>query len=286
MTLNARPVTDAVGVEVVDVDVRTLAPADFDELRELWRRHLVVVFRDQVLTPDDQAAFCQGLGQMYILPTDSDQRVGVSGNMFFISNQVVEGKPGALPDGEMWFHYDRIYAEMPPAAGVLFGIEIPPEGGNTLFANSMAAYEGLSDEIKDRLDGLTAEHVYDYRATTRKVSPSDAGADSYCHPAVIRHPVLGQPALYVSRLMTLRLLELDQRESDELLQRLFDEIERQQYRYEHVWRPGDLVVWDNNGCLHARTDFDPTYHRTLRRMSLANAAAPVAYKRHAATTGS
>jgi taurine dioxygenase len=286
MTLNARPITDAVGVEVVDVDVRTLRPADFDELRELWRRHLVLVFRDQNLTPADQAAFCEGLGQLYVLPTNADSRDGVSGNMFFISNQVVDGKPGALPDGEMWFHYDLIYSALPPAAGVLFGIEIPPGGGNTRFANSMAVYEGLSGEVKDRLDGLTAEHVYDYRSTTSRTSVADAAADSHRHPAVVRHPALGKPVLYVSRLMTIRLLELDQKESDELLQHLFDEIERPEYHYEHIWRPGDLVVWDNNGCLHARTDFDPKYHRTLRRMSLANTASPAAYRRHAATTRS
>jgi taurine dioxygenase len=285
MSWGIRPLTDSIGVEVSDVDVRTLTAEDFTVLRDLWREHLVLVFRGQELSADEQATFAEGLGPLFLLG-EFAANPGVSGgNSFYISNQVVDGKPGALPDGEMWFHFDLLYSELPPSAGILFALEVPPEGGNTIFTNAIEAFARLTPEVKEQVLGLTAEHVYDYRTTTRRISASEA-ALSHRHPAVVRHPVIGKPVLYVSRLMTIRLLELGEKESDELLQLLFAQTEKPEFHYEHKWRPGDLVVWDNNSGLHSRTDFDPKYRRTLRRMSLANAAPPEAFRRHAVLSGS
>ena len=177
---------------------------------------------------------------------------------------------GVLPDGEMQFHTDQCYYETPSRATILFAIEIPSEGGNTKFANAYRAYDALSPETKNRLKGLKAHNVYDYDANaTIKSRESAPDAPRYEHPVVIRHPETGGEVLYVNRLMTDHIVGMERSESDALLEELFAALENPAYCYEHVWTPGDLVMWDNLCTLHARTWFDPSQSRVLRRTTVA-----------------
>jgi taurine dioxygenase len=153
-------------------------------------------------------------------------------------------------------------------ATLLYAIEVPARGGNTLFANMYAAYEALPGDVKQRLTGLAALNVYDYEGNPTKRGAVRDGAPSFVHPVVRTHPATGRKALYVNRLMTHSIIGLSPDESDDLLTFLFDHQEKKRFVYEHVWTPGDLILWDNRSTLHARSDFDAGERRLLRRVAV------------------
>jgi len=131
------------------------------------------------------------------------------------------------------------------------------------------AYETLPDSIKRRIDGKKALNAYDYdSASTKRGGDVGNDAPQYVHPVVRTHPATGRKALYVNRLMTRRIEGLPGGESEELLTFLFDHQERPEFVYGHVWRPGDLLLWDNRCALHARTDFSAGERRLLRRVTI------------------
>jgi taurine dioxygenase len=153
---------------------------------------------------------------------------------------------------------------------MLYAIEIPAEGGNTLFANAYAAYEALPDEVKRRIEGRKAVQVYDYGGGVldRKHMVEPQAGMSFAHPVARTHPATGRKALYVNRLMTHHIEGLPRQESEALLGLMFDTLERPEFVYEHRWRVGDLLLWDNRCTLHARRDFDPDESRWMRRVTI------------------
>jgi taurine dioxygenase len=276
MAFKTRQLAPHFGVEVYAGDLRELADADIAELKKIWLDSQLMLFRDQVLSADEQIAFVSRFGPVGDVATATKDLDAKQRQVMIIANRKFEGKEGSLPDGEMWYHFDQAYLEVPIAAGFLYGVEVPAEGGNTLFSNAVEAYRNLSEEVKLKLDGLLAENVYDYRATTRVLAEGEEAA-RHEHPVVRRHPRTGKPALYVSPLMSRKVIGLPELESRELLQYLFSQIEGQASRYEHCWHRGDLLVWDNASVLHARTEFDPAEARILRRLSLAGQGVPEPY---------
>lgn len=267
--LMTRPLSAALGVEILDLDLRDpLPPAVVVQLREAWYEGLILLLRDQTLAEEDQVRFAECFGPP--AKTINVNNTGKHPAVMLISNIRKDGKPiGALPDGEMQFHTDQCYIEKPAAASMLYAIEVPSVGGNTLFANAYLAYETLPAEIKRRIDGRKAVNAYDYEnASTIRGTRLREGVPQYSHPVVRTHPATGRKALYVNRLMTIAIEDLPQAESDELLNLLFDHQEQRQFVYEHVWRIGDILMWDNRCTLHARTDFSPTERRLLRRVTI------------------
>jgi taurine dioxygenase len=169
----------------------------------------------------------------------------------------------------MYFHSDQCYVERPIKGTTLYAIELPRQGGNTLFANMYLAYETLPAEAQQRIAGLKAMNVYDYANNpTMRGATIREGVPHYAHPVVRTHPDTGRKALFVNRLMTDHILDMPREESDELLAFLFDHQEQRRFVYEHVWSVGDLLLWDNRCSLHARTDFDPRERRLLRRVAI------------------
>ena len=267
--LTWRPLSPALGAEILGVDLRRENDDRvFAEIREIWHQSLVILLRDQELSEDDEVRFAEKFGPPAKIHTP--QFVRGHPAVMLISNIREDGKPiGALPDGEMHFHTDQCHQERPAMASMLYAIEVPKEGGNTLFANGYKAYETLPAEIKRRIERRRALNAYDYdnAATLRGTRVAD-GVPSYVHPVVRTHPATGRKALYVNRLMTVHIEGLPQEESDELLNFLFDHQEQRQFVYEHVWRPGDLLMWDNRCALHARTDFSAGERRLMRRVTI------------------
>ena len=154
-------------------------------------------------------------------------------------------------------------------ASMLYALEVPTKGGNTLFANAYLAYETLPAAVKVRIDGRKALNAYDYDgASTRRGTKLREGIPSYWHPVVRTHPATGRKALYVNRLMTIAIEGMPQSESEELLSMLFEHQEQPKFVYEHVWRPHDVLLWDNRCALHARTDFSADERRLMRRMAI------------------
>src|ERR1700676_3417041 len=167
----------------------------------------------------------------------------------------------------MHFHTDQCHQAIPAKALMLYAIEIPSQGGNTLFSNAYAAYETLPEDTKRRIDGRRPLNAYDNDSTQRTANYDNAG--SWCwHPVVRAHPATGRKALYVTRLMTREIEDLPREESDAILQKLFDHQEQPKFVYEHVWRAGDIVMWDNRCTLHARSDFSAGERRLLRRVTI------------------
>ena len=272
MSIEILPASDALGAEVTGVDLS--GPIDGDVaalLRRAWLDYLVLVFRGQDIDQHAQLAFTRLFGQPGGVFSPRPQR-GLDGEplepgIMMVSNIRRDGKPlGLAHDGEMWFHSDMCYDENPHQATMLYAIEIPPVGGNTLFANMYAAYARLPEATKERIRGRTALQMHEYYRTDRpRVRDDMSDVRHFSHPVAIAHSETGRKALYVNRLMTARIDGMEEEESDALVDELLGASEDPSIVYEHVWRVGDLVMWDNRCVTHARTDFPETERRLLRR---------------------
>lgn len=274
-SLTVRPLSPALGAEISGVDLREDMSADtFQEILDAWHRHLVILFRDQSLTEDDQIRFAKRFGalQKRTRPREAlNERSSVEHPEYtmLVTNIRENGKLiGSLPDGEMHFHSDQCYLEKPATGTFLYAIEVPSAGGDTLFLNMYKAYETLPADLKARIDGRKALNAYLYDSTTRDMNGSKVDFTAHPHysqPIVRTHPDTHRKALYVNRLMTFTVEGMDDKEGSALLNRLFDHAEQDQFIYAHKWRVGDLVLWDNRCTLHARTDFSDRERRLLRR---------------------
>jgi len=267
--LALRPLSAALGAEIIGIDLRQeIDDGLFALIRDAWHQNLVILLRDQKLSEEDQVRFAAKFGPPAQIHTK--QFVRSHSAVMLISNIREDGKPiGALPDGEMHFHTDQCHQAQPAMASMLYALEVPSTGGNTLFANGYKAYETLPPEIKRRIEGRKALNAYDYdTAATKRGTRLAPSVPSYTHPMVRTHPATGRKALYVNRLMTVGIEGLPAQESDELLAILFEHQERREFIYEHIWRAGDLLMWDNRCTLHARTDFSPNERRLMRRVTI------------------
>ena len=268
MTVVVEALSAPVGARITGVDLS--APLDEDAYRTIhraWLDHQVLIFPDQKLSEDDQIRFTKLWGEMPVrdrYETRAEREIKDK-SIMLVSNIREDGKPiGSLPDGEMMFHSDGAYDRDPYRYTLLYAVELPSTGGNTLFADMYGAYDTLSDDLKRRLAGCTAEQGY-YAGTVHKDQPAGPYSGDFVHPLFIRHEETGRTALYVSRLITRRIVEMDEAESAEVLEALFDHCEQSSLIYEHVWTRGDFVMWDNRCLNHARTDFPETERRLLRR---------------------
>jgi taurine dioxygenase len=191
--LATRPLSPALGLEVLGVDLRNPISAELAaQLEDVWHRGLVILLRDQDLTEEDEVRFAECFGTL--AKTLNVHHTGKHPATMLISNIRKDGKPiGALPDGEMQFHTDQCYIERPAKASMLYAIEVPSVGGNTLFANAYAAYETLTDEVKRRIDGRKAINAYDYtNASVKRGTQLGEGVPHYSHPVVRTHPATGR----------------------------------------------------------------------------------------------
>jgi taurine dioxygenase len=163
---------------------------------------------------------------------------------------------------------------VPSKGTLLYSVEIPSTGGNTLFASGYAAYDTLDPALRDRLEGRLAKHHYNYGSTIRGDSRGTEAFAESTHPVFRTHEDTGRKAVYVNRLMTVGIVDMPQAESDRLLSLLFDHSEQRRFVYEHVWRKGDLLLWDNRCSTHARTDFPSTERRLMLRTTVKGTVRP------------
>jgi taurine dioxygenase len=257
------------GTEILNVDLtKELDEARFQAIMDIWHRDHVIVFRGQKLEPEEQLRFGRRVGELSIIHTE--EFAGEDPAIMYISNVKEDGEfVHALPVGEMMFHIDQCYKSNPAKATILYALEIPKTGGNTLFADATAAYDALDDETKARLEGLKGLNLYDYDAgATHAAAAVSEEAPRYQHPVARTHPVTGRKSLFVNRLMTRSIIGLEPEESSELLNKLFDHLENPSFVYEHRWQLGDLLMWDNRCTLHARRDFNPEESRIMRRLTV------------------
>ena len=274
MTLSIRALSPIIGAEIIGLDLRNeMDQETIDEIQRIWLDHLIVLFRDQHLAQEDLVRFTCYFGEQgKIARPKKYQTAGQNDllrDIMLISNIRENGEPvGALPDGEVMFHHDMLHAEIPHKATLLYSVEIPSTGGNTLFANCYAAYEILPPEVREPLEGRRASHHYNYGSTQKGDNRGTPAFSESVHPVFRTHEETGRKAVYVNRLMTEGVVDMPKEESDRLLARVFDHSEQRDFVYEHVWRKGDLIMWDNRCSMHARTDFPSSERRLLWRTTL------------------
>lgn len=269
MSITVKPLSDALGASITGVDLsEALDPDTVKAIWRAWLDNIVLVFPGQSLSEEDQERFCGYFGELEVVRKSLSQDQAHP-SVMLITNVKDTGKVTALEDGEMMFHYDQCYYEYPGRGSFLYAMEIPREGGNTLFANCVRAYETLSDDWKKRIGGLRALNYYDYnRDPTARPTDLRPDAPQWIHPIVRTHPETGRKALYVNRLMTVGIEDVKDDEGEEILTYLFDYIENPAFIYEHKWTVGDLLMWDNRCSEHARTYFSPKEPRMMRRISV------------------
>jgi taurine dioxygenase len=190
--IRTRALSPAIGAEIIGVDLsKPITDELFARIREFWHQSLVILLRDQHLTEDDQVRF----GERFGAPAISHTQRFTTKNpaVMLISNVRENGELiGALPDGEMHFHSDQCHQERPATASMLYSLEVPSKGGNTLFANAYLAYETLPSEIKAKIEGRKALNAYDYdNASTLRGTRLREGIPSFWHPIVRTHPATG-----------------------------------------------------------------------------------------------
>jgi len=272
--MEIEPLSPVVGAAIRGIDWR--APVDArteDAVRAAFTRHSILCFPGQKLTPEHQLRFANVFGKgdgAFRKPPSEDRDGAKQRGVMLVTNIRKDGKPvGFLPDGEMQFHSDGAHRDIPYRATTLYAIKIPSRGGETLFANLAAAYEALTPAMQTRLEGLKTRTIYLYDAVSREETrEDDPSLPSAVHPLVKTHPDSGRRSLYLSRLMTRAILGMDRKDSDALLDELFDHCERPDFVYAHRWRPEDLVIWDNRCLNHARADFPAEETRLLRRYTV------------------
>ena len=275
------PLTQHIGAEIRGIDLREGLDGDtVKAIRLAWLKHLVLVFRGQRFGQEDlirATAYFGEIGPMSrpakYFPKGYDRLLP---NIMMISNIRENGEViGALPDGEMNFHHDMIHNEMPHNATLLYSVEIPTHGGDTLFASGYAAYDTLDPAIRARLEGRRALNHYNYGTTIRGDTSKAVEAFAQAvHPVFRTHDETGRKAVYVDRLMTVKVIDMPEAESDELLGAVFDHSEKPEFVYRHVWAVGDLIVWDNRCSSHARDDFPAEERRLLLRTTVKGTVRP------------
>src|SRR5262245_42426648 len=276
--MKVTPLSPACGAEISGIDLtRPLSAHEVAAIKEAWGRHLVLVFRGQELSQDDQLRFASyfgDLGSRRKAPEALKSRAeGVKQDhekVLLVSNIRVDGKPiGAFGEGEFWFHIDGGYTPRPYRYTFLYALELPSTGGNTMFSNMYKAYEAVPPALKAKLAGKRALHIHEYnRARQADASGDISNIPHHYHPVFVTHPYTGRKTLFVDRLMTTALEDFDPAEGAAILDQLYDIGERREFIYEHIWQLGDFLMWDNRATIHARTDFPKEERRLLRRCTV------------------
>lgn len=276
--IEVTPLASACGAEIKGIDLtKPLRTAEVQAVRDAWNKHLVLVFRGQQLSQDDQLRFASYFGELGSRKKAPEPlRARAEGveqdheKVLLVTNIKVEGKAiGAFGDGEFWFHIDSGYSPKPYKYTFLYALELPSRGGNTMFSNMYKAYDAVPPVLKEKLKGKKALHIHEYNRSKQANSSGDiSGIPHFYHPVFITHPATGRKTLFVDRLMTTRIEGVSEAESDTALNQLYEIGERREFIFEHEWRLGDFVMWDNRCTIHARTDFPREERRLLRRCTI------------------
>lgn len=269
--IEIRPISGALGAEIGGVDLSQDLPDDvIAEIRRAWLENLVIFFRDQTMTPAQQVAVAKRFGE----PVEYPFIQGLPG--FPVITPVIKLAHEKVNFGGLW-HTDTTYQQRPPMASMLYALELPPYGGDTLFANTYLAYETLSDGMKAMLDpliGIYSSHkgrVVDTRAARVEDAPKEDAklARVAEHPVIRTHPETGRKGLYVSFAHTTCFKGWTEAESKPVLDYLFDHQTRPEFTCRFRWEPGSVALWDNRCALHNPINDYHGHKRVLHRITFA-----------------
>jgi len=269
------------GAKMEGLDLsRPLEDGEVDAIIEALGRHGVVCFPRQKLTARQHKDFAARFGELEInVASGPYQERGIP-EVMTLSNIVKDGKPIGLSDAGQDWHTDMSYSKTIAFANVLYALEVPRRNGKTLgdteFSSMHAAYDGLPDDHKKRLDGMTVLHDFNKfwemmrrEKGSRRPPLTEAQRKQkppVSHPIFLQHPITRRKVLYANPGYSMRINELPQKESDEILEFLFEHQLKPEYRYRHQWSEGDVLMWENFGTIHnAIADYGPDEHRLMKR---------------------
>lgn len=275
--LSIEPVSGTLGAEISGVDLSQIDDADFTHIRKAFLDHHVLFFHDQSLTPDQYLAFAARFGRTAEYPFAK----GLEGHPEI--TEIIKEPEQTSNFGGMW-HTDTTYQPVPPKATMLYAVETPDAGGDTLFASMHAAYETLSEGMRAVLENLDAINSSDLHGSSLRGDHLKTGtmgakdnartAREAQHPVVRAHPETGRKALFVNPAHTVRFSEMTREESLPILTYLYDHAVQPEFTCRFRWRPGSLAVWDNRSTWHtAINDYDG-HRRVMRRITIEGDAAP------------
>jgi alpha-ketoglutarate-dependent taurine dioxygenase len=269
-----RPLQGEFGAEIVGLDLsHPPSDAEFDEIEAAWTRHGVLVFRDLAMSPEQQVALTRRFGPLHIMEPLQYNLPGHP-EVFVVSNVEDGGKAVGMKRAGWGWHSDGEDKALPNAGSLLHAIELPPEGGDTLFADMYAAYAALPDDVRRTIAGRCAcysrvrlHHVH-YPHLPALTEEDKRKRPDVWHPIARRHPKSGRTALYLGR-WACEIESLAEAESRRLIGYLQEFATQPRFVYRHRWRTGDAVLWDNRCTQHCATPFDDTkYRRHMHRTTI------------------
>ena len=279
MPFAVNPLGDRFAAEIVGVDLaQELSDDDFAALRAAWFEAGVAVFRDQRFSPAQHVAFSRRFGELIVHVMHQFLLPGHPEILLISNRKHPDGTPMGFEDAGRYWHSDISYDERPAMGSHLHAVEIPPEGGDTLFADMRHALKTLPDTLRRRIEGRRARHSY--TRNHRRNETVEGGRPAFSaeqrerlndvsHPMVRTVEDTGEEALFVNPGFTFAVEEMDEAESDALLAALFEHSTREAFLYTHRWRPGDLLCWDNRSVMHRATLYDPAATRHMHRTTIA-----------------
>ena len=268
--MKVKKLAGAIGAEISGVSLKTDLSTDLaQQIREIFLEHQVIFFRDQALSPAQFLAFAKAMGE----PIEYPFVKGIEGYPHIIEVKKLEQERSNF--GGIW-HSDTTYLEVPPMGSMLLALEVPPFGGDTIFANQYAAYEALSSTMKSLLDGLTGisssakADVSKTREDRIKSDGKESAPKSYVaeHPVVRTHPETGRKALYVNVAHTAGVKGLTDAESAPLLNFLFEHQVKPEFTCRFSWQAASLAFWDNRCAQHNPVNDYHGYRRVMNRITL------------------
>jgi len=269
-TIGVQPIAGALGAEISGVDLsRPLSDETIGEIRQALLDHLVIFFRDQEITPEQHLAFAKRFGE----PVEYPLVKGLEGFPEIVP--VVKLEHETVNFGGLW-HSDTTYLAQPPMGSILAAKELPPYGGDTLFANMYMAYDTLSEGMKallSKLKGVSASNKARVSDTRKERIKTDAKTPPQnvleaIHPVIRTHPETGRKALYVNLAHTVRFEGMTEAESAPILGYLYEHQVRPEFTCRFCWRPGSIAFWDNRSVQHNPINDYHGFKRVMHRITL------------------
>lgn len=269
------PLSNAMGCRISGVNLTQVDEAAWRVIHQAFVDHHLVSFEGQSLTPEQLMEFSRRFGPLESHTLTEYHHIQHP-QIMMLSNVIEDGKQKGLADAGTYWHSDISYKAKPSRATILFSVEIPEDGGDTLFCNLEAAYRDLPEATKQRIAGLKAEHNYAYRSDRLArelgnrpfLTPQQLkDTPTVVHPVVRTNPDSGRKAIYINPGFTVRIQGMPEAESAALMQELFDHCLQPQYRYDYHWHEGEVAIWDNAAVMHHATtrDLPREKRRTLLR---------------------
>ncbi|NKB55532.1 MAG: taurine dioxygenase [Alphaproteobacteria bacterium] len=267
MALQTVSLSGSIGAEIKGVDLTRLDDAGFTDIHRALLDHGVICFRDQNLTPDQQLAFAARWGDIHLHPYLD----GLPNRPEIIEIVKEAGERNRF--GDHW-HTDQIFTSSPAMATMLYAKEVPPVGGDTMFASLSHAYGALSDGMKELACRLRTYNLYDKQAPrsrrmSAKIPDQDKPAEPAVHPLVRVHPETGRRGLYINEMQTTRRFDgMTVDESRPLIEYLLRHATRPEFTCRIRWQVGTLAIWDNRCLMHQALDDYPDYRRVMHRITI------------------